>query len=82
MISFSLNGRMIDYTGDESQTLLSYLRETEGITSLKDGCSGQASCGACMVEINGKAKLSCTQKIKFLESAKVVTMEFRRRYVR
>jgi selenium-dependent xanthine dehydrogenase len=75
MISFSLNGRRIDYTGDENRTLLSYLRETEGITSAKDGCSGQASCGACMVEINGKAKLSCTRKIKFLESAKVVTME-------
>jgi aldehyde oxidoreductase len=75
MISFSLNGRRIDYTGDENRTLLSYLRENEGITSLKDGCSGQASCGACMVEINGKAKLSCTQKIKFLESAKIITME-------
>jgi selenium-dependent xanthine dehydrogenase len=75
MISFSLNGRRIDYTGDEGRTLLSYLRETEGITSVKDGCSGQASCGTCMVEINGKAKLSCTQKLKFLEGAQVITME-------
>lgn len=75
MISFSLNGRMIDYAGDEDRMLLSYLRETEGITSVKDGCSGQASCGACMVEINGKAKLSCTQKLKFLNGAQVITME-------
>jgi aldehyde oxidoreductase len=75
MISFSLNGRRIDYTGNESLTLLSYLRETEGITSVKDGCSGQASCGACMVEIDGKAKLSCTRKLKFLKGAKVITME-------
>jgi selenium-dependent xanthine dehydrogenase len=75
MISFSLNGRRIDYTGDEGRTLLSYLRETEGITSVKDGCSGQASCGACMVEIDGKAKLSCTQKLKFLKEAQVITME-------
>jgi len=75
MISFSLNGRRIDYAGDEGRTLLSYLRETEGITSVKDGCSGQASCGACMVEINGKAKLSCTQKLKFLDGFQVITME-------
>ncbi|MCX6247242.1 MAG: selenium-dependent xanthine dehydrogenase [Bacteroidetes bacterium] len=75
MISFYLNGRKIDYSGDEDRMLLSYLRESEGIISVKDGCSGQASCGACTVEINGKAKLSCTQKMKFLQDAQVLTME-------
>jgi aldehyde oxidoreductase len=75
MITFYLNGRKIDYAGDGEQTLLRYLRLTEGITSVKDGCSGQAACGACMVEINGKAKLSCTQKMKFLADASVITME-------
>ena len=75
MITFYLNDRKIDYFGDGDQTLLKYLRLTEGITSVKDGCSGQAACGACMVEINGKAKLSCTQKMKFLANAKVITME-------
>lgn len=75
MISFYLNDQKIDYNGDGNQTLLKYLRLEEGITSVKDGCSGQAACGACMVEINGKAKLSCTQKMKFLADAKVITME-------
>ena len=56
MITFSLNHRKIEYAGDEDLTLLQYLRECEGITSVKDGCSGQAACGACMVEIDGKAK--------------------------
>jgi aldehyde oxidoreductase len=75
MIRFYLNGTEIQYSGDGDRTLLSWLRETAGIPSVKDGCSGQASCGACMVEISGKAKLSCTQKIKFLEEAHVITME-------
>lgn len=75
MITFFLNDRKIDYSGDENRMLLSYLRDKEGIISVKDGCSGQASCGACMVEINGKAKLSCTQKMKFLHDAQVITME-------
>ena len=57
------------------QTLLKFLRRGVGITSVKDGCSGQAACGACMVEIDGKARLSCTQKMKFLEGKKVLTME-------
>lgn len=75
MIAFYLNERKVEYSGDEDKTLLNYLRETEGLTSVKDGCSGQAVCGACMVEINGKAKLSCTQKIKFLHNARIITME-------
>ena len=75
MITFFLNDRKIEYSGDENRMLLGYLRDKEGIVSVKDGCSGQATCGACMVEINGKAKLSCTQKIKFLQDAKVITME-------
>ena len=75
MITFFLNNRKIAYSGDENRMLLSYLRDKEGLVSVKDGCSGQASCGACMVEINGKAKLSCTQKMKFLQDAKVITME-------
>ncbi len=75
MITFYLNSRKIEYKGDESHTLLHYLRDAEGITTVKDGCSGQAACGACMVEIDGKAKLSCTRKMKFLEGAQVITME-------
>ena len=75
MVAFTLNHRKIEYHGDESRTLLQYLRETAGITSVKDGCSGQAACGACMVEINGKARLSCTRKMKFLDGAQVITME-------
>ncbi len=75
MIRFNLNHRAIKYTGDENRTLLDFLREGEGITSVKDGCSGQGACGACMVEINGKAKLACTQKMKFLDQAEVITLE-------
>ncbi|HOW31057.1 MAG TPA: selenium-dependent xanthine dehydrogenase [Bacteroidales bacterium] len=75
MISFFLNGQQKEYSGNEETSLLDYLRLSEGITSAKDGCSGQAACGACTVEINGKARLACTQKMKFLEGAQVITME-------
>jgi len=75
MITFTLNGKKCEYPGDGDRSLLDYLRESAGITSVKDGCSGQAACGACMVEIDGKARLSCTRKMKFLEGSEVVTME-------
>jgi len=75
MISFSLNAKKLSYNGDPEQTLLKYLRLVQHITSTKDGCSGQAACGACTVEINGKAKLTCVTKIKTLENAEIYTLE-------
>jgi aldehyde oxidoreductase len=75
MIKFKLNGRNIKWTGDEELSLLNYLRNKERITSVKDGCSAQSACGACMVEINGEAKLSCVMPLKKLEGAEVITME-------
>jgi len=73
-IEFNLNSKGKIYKGDLNISLLNYLR-MEGITSVKDGCSGQAACGACMVEIDGKAVLSCVTKMKKLNGAKVVTIE-------
>lgn len=75
MINFNVNGRKIVFEGDEEISLLNYLRLEEGLVSVKDGCSGQAACGACLVEIDGKARLSCTQKMKLLEGRSVVTLE-------
>ncbi len=75
MKTFTLNGEKVSLVGNESISLLEFLREQQGITSVKDGCSCQAACGACMVEINGKAKLSCVTKLSKLEDANVVTLE-------
>ena len=75
MINFKINNKEYKYSGDEELTLLKYLRNELNITSAKDGCSGQGVCGACTVEINGKAKLSCVTKMKNLQNAEVITME-------
>ena len=75
MITFLLNGETICYEGNPDNTLLYFLREEKDITSVKDGCSCQAYCGACMLEINGEARLSCTTKISKLSDAVVTTTE-------
>jgi len=75
MIQFKLNGEYIYYSENEEVSLLKFLRETKKITSVKDGCSGEGTCGACLVEINGKAKLACTTKMKNLADAEVLSME-------
>lgn len=75
MLKFYINGQAIHYQGNQDKTLLSYLRDDLQITSAKDGCSGQGSCGACMVNINGKAKLACLIKLSKLENADIKTLE-------
>jgi len=75
MINFRLNGIEKKYEGDESLSLLRCLREIEGIISVKDGCSGQAACGACMVEMDGKPTLSCVTPMKKVAGKEVITIE-------
>ncbi len=75
MITFFLNGEKQEFTGDPELTLLKYLRNEKHLTAVKDGCSGQSACGACTVEINGKAKLSCITKLSKLQDAKIYTPE-------
>jgi aldehyde oxidoreductase len=82
MICFILNGKNVNYEGDPERTLLDFLRLDLHITSPKDGCSGQATCGACTVEIDKKAKLACAIKMKKLEGTEVLTMEGFPEYVR
>lgn len=74
-MKFILNGQEKEFDGDPETSLLTYLREHENITSVKDGCSGQASCGACTVEIDGKAKLSCATKMNKVDGVSVITPE-------
>jgi aldehyde oxidoreductase len=75
MISFKLNDEIIRYNGDPERTLLDFIRKEKGLTALKDGCSGQAACGACTVEIDGKAKLSCIIKMNTLDDSLIYTPE-------
>lgn len=74
-INFQLNGKERTYKGDESLSLIDFLRNFEGITSVKDGCSGQGACGACLVELNQKPALSCRTPMKKLNQAAITTIE-------
>lgn len=75
MIAFSLNGQNVQYVGDVTTPLLTYLREERAITSVKDGCSGQADCGACLIELDGKPALACSTPMNRVAGKEVVTIE-------
>ena len=74
-IEFKLNGELKSFEGDGDMTLLHYLRDVCGIMSPKDGCSAQAACGACMVQVNGKPTLSCVTKLAKLQGSEILTLE-------
>jgi len=75
MIKFKLNGAVRVFNGDPGISLLNYLRETENIFSVKNGCSGEGTCGACMVEMNAKPALSCITPMEKVNGASIVTIE-------
>ncbi len=72
-MKFKLNGIEKEYNDNLELSLLKYLRNVENITTVKDGCSGQASCGSCTVELNGKAVLSCVTPMKKVEGLEIIT---------
>ena len=75
MTQFILNGRSTDFDGDPEMTLLTYLRDVEGIISPKDGCAPQAACGCCVVQVDDKALLSCVTKMSKVEGKSITTTE-------
>ena len=74
-MEFILNGQQKSFKGDPEIPLLTYLRETEGVISPKDGCAPQAACGCCAVDLNGKAVLSCVMPMKKVKGGVVTTTE-------
>jgi aldehyde oxidoreductase len=74
-MKFWLNGNIEEYEGDPELPLLTYLRETAGIISPKNGCAPQAACGACVVDLEGKAVLSCVTPMKKVAESQVTTIE-------
>jgi selenium-dependent xanthine dehydrogenase len=75
VLKFILNGRTVEYNGDPAVSLLSWLRHEMNLTAAKDGCSGQAACGACLVEVGGKAALACSTPMHKVAGKEVVTLE-------
>lgn len=75
MIEFILNDIPAQFLGGGDISLLSFLRNDKHLTAAKDGCSGQAACGACLVEVDGKATLACTTPMRTVSGKRVLTLE-------
>ena len=73
-IRVTINGKSYSYDVEARLLLIHYLREVVGLTGSHVGCE-TSLCGACTVELNGKAVKSCTMFAVQADGASVVTVE-------
>ncbi len=74
-MDITVNGESMTVHPGDGESLLEVLRDRCGITSVKDGCAPEGSCGACTVLSAGKAVVSCAQPAARFAGREVVTQE-------
>ncbi len=73
-INLTINGKPYSHEVEPRLLLIHYLREVAGLTGPHIGCE-TSICGACTVEVDGKAVKSCTMFAVQADGSKVVTIE-------
>lgn len=73
-ITFTLNGKKVEFIGDPLRRLIDTLREDFGLTGVKEGC-GEGECGACSVIKDGKLVTSCIIPMGAVYGADIWTIE-------
>jgi xanthine dehydrogenase molybdenum-binding subunit len=74
-LTFTLNGEAATVDHDDGMHLLEVLREVCGVTSLKDGCAPQGTCGCCALLLDGRPTLSCLRPAGDVQGREVTTLE-------
>lgn len=73
-IQVNINGKNYSHDVEPRLLLIHYLRDVAGLTGPHVGCE-TSLCGACTIEVDGKAVKSCTMFAVQADGAKVVTIE-------
>ena len=73
-ISLTINGSSYSQNVEPRLLLIHYLREVVGLTGSHIGCE-TSLCGACTVEVDGKAVKSCTMFAVQADGSNVTTIE-------
>ncbi len=74
IIKVNINGEWHELAVSLHDRLIDTLREQCGLTGTKEGC-GEGECGACTVNLNGKAFLACLLLSVQVDGAQILTIE-------
>ena len=72
--NFTINGKAVSAKADPETPLLWVIRDELNMTGTKFGC-GAGLCGACTVQVDGKAVRSCQTALTEVAGKKVTTVE-------
>jgi carbon-monoxide dehydrogenase small subunit len=73
-LSVTINGKPYSHQVEPRLLLIHYLREVVGLTGSHIACE-TSLCGACTVEVNGRAIKSCTMFAIQADGASILTVE-------
>ncbi|HEX2662880.1 MAG TPA: (2Fe-2S)-binding protein [Candidatus Acidoferrum sp.] len=73
-IDLKINGKSYSQDVEPRLLLIHFLRDVAGLTGAHVGCE-TSLCGACTVELNGKAIKSCTMFAVQANGTEIVTVE-------
>ena len=73
-INLTINGKSYSQDVEPRLLLIHFLRDLAGLTGTHMGCE-TSLCGACTVELNGKAIKSCSMFAVQANGAEIVTVE-------
>ena len=73
-VSMKVNGQSVSHDVADNILLVSFLRETLGLTGTHIGCD-TSQCGACVIHVNGASIKSCTMLAAQANGADVTTIE-------
>ncbi|MBP2227315.1 (2Fe-2S)-binding protein [Azospirillum agricola] len=73
-VTMTVNGKTVTREVEERTLLVTFLRETLGLTGTHVGCD-TSQCGACVVHVDGRSVKSCTALALQADGAAVTTIE-------
>ena len=73
-VQATINGEEVEFLCEPRQSLLEVLRETLGLTGVKEGCNN-GNCGACNVILDGALVNSCLVLAVEINGRNVTTIE-------
>ena len=73
-IKIQVNGKWYELAVDPGDRLIDVLRDRLDLTGTKEGC-GEGECGACTVNLDGQAVLSCLILAAQADGCTILTIE-------